>query len=36
MDAFELEVSQIVIDGAQLISEAIQLENMIFSSKPFR
>jgi len=36
MDAFELEVSLIVLDGAQLISETIQLENMIFSSQPFR
>ena len=35
MDVFEAELDEIVTDGPQLISEALQLENFIFSTKPY-
>lgn len=34
MDVFEAKLDEIVVDGPQLIGEALQLENFIFSTKP--
>jgi len=34
MDVFEAKLDEIVNDGPQLINEALQLENFIFSTQP--